>query len=154
MSQPYRIRILSPEGEILKALLKEPKTPVQLLKEITIGRTTLYENLKDLMLAEYIERFTENNIYKVTKAGIRAFWSEVLPDEVDVGRLLRVSEELRVSSSKIIELGVRLIVDIIEHGRVPSDLGYLLAGYDPGLLDDILSIIRRDEGGTQARQQR
>ena len=101
------------------------------------------------MLAKYIVR--KEASYEVTQEGVKAYLEAVLPSGVDVGRLLRVCGELGVSPSKVVGLGVRLVVDVIEAGRVPSDLGYLLASYDPGLLDDLLSIIRRDEGGTQAQ---
>ena len=92
----------------------------------------------------------ENGKYYITVDGVKAFWSRVLPDEVDVDRLLKISKELSIPISKLVILGLRLIVDLLEVGRVPSDLGYLLVSYDPGLLDEIVSIIRRGEEGSQA----
>ena len=143
-------RILTPEGEIIKYLMElKVATPTQILDKADIAKTTLYITLKDLLLANWING--TNGRYYVTNEGVITYWSSVLPSGVDVGRLLRVCGELGVSPSKVVELGVRLVVDVLEAGRVPSDLGYLLAGYDPGLLDDLLSIIRRDEGGTQAQ---
>jgi len=143
-----RVRILTPEGEILKALSNGPKSPINLTECTPVARATVYTNLKDLLLVGWVRE--ENGKYYITVDGVKAFWSRVLPDEVDVDRLLKISKELSIPISKLVILGLRLIVDLLEVGRVPSDLGYLLVSYDPGLLDEIVSIIRRGEEGSQA----
>lgn len=78
-----RLRVLTPEGLILKALIEEgPLTPTQIIEKTGISRSAVYSNIKDMMLAGWvIER--EGKIV-VTEAGREAFWSSVTLRKAEV----------------------------------------------------------------------
>ena len=71
-----RLRVLTPEGLILKALIEEgPLTPTQIIEKTGISRSAVYSNIKDMLLAGWvIER--EGKI-AITDAGREAFWSSI-----------------------------------------------------------------------------
>ncbi len=132
-------RILTPEGEILKILLKQASTAPQLVDKADLGRTTVYSNLKDLLIMKWIKE--NNGIYRATDEGVKIYWSSVLPEN-DVDRLVKVSGYLGITTAKLVHLGIRLITDLIEGKRIPDDLGDFLRVRDRELLAELYRIIK------------
>jgi len=87
------------------------------------------------MLANYIKEV--DGSYEITKVGVRAFWSSIFGDEL-AGRLVRVVEDFGVSSYDLVEVGVRLILDIVEYGVLPDEVRRLIGEYDPSLLEVLI----------------
>ena len=137
-------RILTPEGEIIRALLAGASNPVQILKKVKIGKSTVYLNLKDLLLVKWIKQVDDK--YAITETGMKVYISEVLPEDVDVSRLVGIAKIVGVSPMRLVSLGIRLIMDIVENGELPESLGYMLARYDPSALDELVSMLERREG--------
>ena len=132
MSRDKIARILTPEGEILKVLLRGSKTAPQIVESANIGRTAVYTNLKDLLIAGYVIR--NGDTYRVSNAGVKAYLNEVLPG-VDAGSLLGISSIVGTSPLKLVEAGIRILLAVAEAGYVPADLGRLLARYDSSVLE-------------------
>ena len=142
-------RILSPEGEIIRILMSKPLQPTEIAERARVSRATIYNNLKDLLLAGWVVR--EGDSYRVTSAGVRAYLSEVLPG-VDVDALVGLSRVVGVSPLELVGLGVRLVMDVVEAAYVPADLARLLGAYDPSLLERLEDLLgRRDGEGSQAQ---
>ncbi len=134
--------ILTPAGQIVRYLIiKKRATARDIATGNPIALSTVYSNLKDLLIADLA--VIEDGKYAVTKEGIRRYLSEVLPDDVDVPRLIKVSEELGIPAIDVVRLGIRLIVDILEAGKIPGDLGHFLADYDPSALDRLTSMLNK-----------
>ncbi len=126
-----KLRVLTPEGEILKALIKSRRLPAAKIYELTdLGRTTVYSNLKDLIIAGWIKEKDSN--YEATKEGIKAFWYAILDELAE--RLVSVSSSLGINSAKLVRAGIRLILDIVEFG-LPEEVRRFLVKHDPSLLD-------------------
>ena len=144
-----KARILTPEGEIIKALMKGPYNTIQILNKVSLGKSTVYNNLKDLLLAGWVVR--DGDSYRVTGAGVRAYVSEVLPG-ADVDALLGYSRLLGVSVLELVELGARVVMAVVEAAYVPADLARLLSTYDPSALERLEGLFgRRDDEGRQAQ---
>ncbi len=51
------------------------------------------------------------------------------------------SRGIRVDASQLTELGLRILLVILQHGRVPDDLAYLLEKHDPEALEKLLDLL-------------
>ena len=146
MNRSTLIRILSPEGEILKALIlgSKTKTIPQIIKRVKVGRTAVYDNLKDLLIAGFVIR--NGDVYRVSGAGLRAYFSEVLPD-VDADFVIGLGGKVGWSPLRVVGLGVRVLQALDNAGYLPADLVRLLARYDPSLLEDLQELFGGRPGG-------
>ncbi len=134
--------MLSPAGKIIRVLLDEKaKTSTQIINLTGLSKPAVYNNLKDLQLAGYVKE--RDGIYEVTKEGVRAFWSSVLDDEL-AGRLVRVAGGVGVSTYELVEVGVRLILDIVEYGTFSSEVRGVIERYDPALAEHLRSLVREE----------
>ncbi len=138
-----RIRILSPEGEIVRVLATGPLSPTEIVGRVKVSRAAVYNNIKDLLIAGWI--IEKEGKYALTPEGVMAYLSEVLPDDVDVDRLAGLARVVGVSPMRLVSLGIRLALDIIENGELPESLGYMLSRYDPSVLDELVSMLERKE---------
>ena len=141
-------RILTPEGEIIKALMEGPYNTTQILNKVSLGKSTVYNNLKDLLLAGWVVR--DGDSYRVTDAGVKAYFAEVLPG-VDVDALVGYSKLLGVSALELVEVGVRVVMAVVEAAYIPADLARLLGRYDPSVLERLEGLFSRRDDGGQAR---
>ncbi len=150
MSAHARIRVLTPEGEILKVLIhnSRPRTVPQIVKEVKVGRTAVYDNIKDLIMAGLVVK--ESEFCKVTLPGVKAYFAEVLPG-VDVDALVGYSKLLGVSALELVEVGVRVVMAVVEAAYIPADLARLLGRYDPSVLERLEGLFSRRGDGGQAR---
>ena len=138
-------RILAPEGKIIRTLLGgEVLSPVEIIRLSGVPRATTYSNLKDLLIAGWVVE--REGKYIITPSGVKAYLSEVLPDDIDVSRLISVAKSVKASPARLVSLGIRLIMDIVENGELPESLGYMLSRYDPSALDELMSMLERREG--------
>ena len=144
-----KARILTPEGEIIKALMEGPYNTTQILNKVSLGKSTVYNNLKDLLLAGWVVR--NGDSYRVTDAGVKAYLSEVLPD-VNADFIIELGGRAGFSPLKVIELGVRVLQAIDEASYLPADLVRLLARYDPSLLENLQELFGSRPGGAGPNQ--
>ena len=136
------IRILGSEGQILKSLIRKGKSSApQLSMDTRLGKGTTYYTLKELIVKNYVKE--HDGIYEVTREGIEAFWSAILNPDI-AGRLVRVGEEIGVSTYDLVEVGVRLILDIVEYGVIPNEVRKFIEEYDPALARKIVSLTREE----------
>ena len=149
MNDTPSTRVLTPEGEIIKALMDGPLNPIQIVKKVKIGRSTVYNNLKDLLIAGFIIR--NGDAYRVSGAGLRAYFSEVLPD-VDADFIVGFAGRVNASPLEVVEFGVRVLQALDTAGYLPADFVRLLARYDPSLLEDLQELFGGRPGGAGLSQ--
>ncbi len=100
-------RVLTPEGRIVRVLLDgEVLSPVEIIKLSGVPRATTYSNLKDLLIVGWIVE--REGRYALTPEGVMAYLSEVLPDDVDVSRLISIARSAGTSPARLVSLGVRI----------------------------------------------
>jgi len=143
-----KTRILTPEGEIIQILMHSPHTPLEIAEKAKTSRASIYNNLKDLLLAGWVVR--EDDSYRVTGAGVKAYFSEVLPG-VDAGALLVFSRAVGIDPLRFVGLGVRLLNALVNAAYLPGDLVRLLGHNDPALLEVLTDIFGRRDGGDMAQ---
>ncbi len=51
------------------------------------------------------------------------------------------SRGARVDASELTELGLRMLLAVLRHGRVPDDLGFVLAERDPEALRQLQQLL-------------
>ena len=133
------IRILGSEGQILKSLIRKGrKSAPQISVDTGLGKGTTYYTLKELIARNYVKEC--EGVYEVTEDGVKAFWSVILNDEL-AARLVSASKDLGISTYELVELGVRLILDILERGVLPAELQRLLNEYDPSLVSRLKEVV-------------
>lgn len=127
-------RVLTPKGEILKLIIVKPRTSSEIAKKLyNIAKPTVYRGIRDLLIAGWVRSNKRTELYKATKDGVKAFWSAILGDEL-ADRLVRINEKLNVSTYNLVELGVRLILDVVEYGVLSGEVRRLIERYDPSLV--------------------
>lgn len=67
--------------------------------------------------------------------------SILVPEDLDI-ELKKLAAELRVDKTDLYELGAWVIKAIIEEGRIPDELGFILAKRNPTVLDRLSKILR------------
>jgi len=136
------IRILGSEGQILKFLIRKGKsTAPQLSMSTRLGKGTTYYTLKELIATNYVKEY--DGIYEVTREGIEAFWSTILSNDL-ASKLVKVSEEVGIGTYDLVELGVRLLLDIIEYGMFSDEVKRFIDEYDPALARRLASLTREE----------
>ena len=136
------IRILGSEGQILKSLIRKGKSSApQLSMDTRLGKGTTYYTLKELIVKNYVKEY--GGIYEVTREGIEAFWSTILSNDL-ASKLVKVSEEAGISTYDLVELGVRLLLDIIEYGMFSDEVKRFIEEYDPALARKLVSLTREE----------
>lgn len=63
----------------------------------------------------------------------KVFVGVYIPRDLD-RRVERVAVELDTSKSRLVELGLRVLLAVLESSGIPDDLGYLLRERDPEAL--------------------
>ncbi len=71
----------------------------------------------------------------------KVFVGVYVPRRLD-RRVEVLAAELDTSKSMLAELGLRLMLAILEAGYVPDDLGYLLRSRDPEALEELIQLLR------------
>jgi hypothetical protein len=137
MSRAKVPRVLSPEGEILKVLLGGSKSAPQIVESVNVGRTAVYTNLKDLLIAGWIKQVDDK--YAITNEGVEAFWSAVLPD---AGSVVEVGREFGIPVHDLVSIAIDLLVAILREGYVPRDVARVLGSYSPGSLEQLVGILK------------
>lgn len=128
-----RVRILTPEGAVLKCLMDKPMNALELKKCTDYSTATIYRSLKDLMYSNLIKE--SNGKFELTKKGIELFWNTIIPNS-----LKSLTE---IPPSKMIDLSLRLLRCILEFG-LTKDLVQHLARYDPSLLDELMKLLPKE----------
>jgi len=106
-----------------------------------LGKGTTYYTLKELIVKNYVKEY--GGIYEVTREGIEAFWSTILSNDL-ASKLVKVSEEAGISTYDLVELGVRLLLDIIEYGMFSDEVKRFIEEYDPALARKLVSLTREE----------
>ena len=144
---PELPRVITPKGEILKLIIIKPRSSPEIAKVLqNIAKPTVYRGIKDLLIAGWVKSTLKENleIYEATKEGVRTFWSSIFNDEL-AGRLVRVGEEFGVSTYDLVELGVRLVLDVLEYGVLSDEVRRVIERYDPALAEQLRVLVAREE---------
>ena len=142
-------RILTSEGEIIRILMNKSLSTAEIVSRAKTSRAAVYNNLKDLLIAGFVIR--NGDAYRVSGAGLRAYFTEVLPD-VDADFIIGLGSRAGLSPLRVVGLGVRVLQALDGASYLPADLVRLLARYDPSLLEDLQELFGGRPGGAGLNQ--
>lgn len=76
---------------------------------------------------------------RVTRAAVdEGLWLEARKKALDLR-----SKGKRTNARQLTELGLRMVLAVLEAGRIPDDLGYLLESRDPEALRQLQQLLDR-----------